>query len=342
MEPIRRIQRLEQFKLLGDPRRLLILQKLMSGPQTLSSLGKALGEHPARVRHHLKLLEQAGFIELVEVRTGRGFTEKYYYAHAQALIYHGLILPEVFQQEHSGGARPIVALGSHDLALELLAEQMRGDPACPNLLVLPVGSLDGLIALRQGLGQLAGVHLYDPTSGDYNLPYVRRIFPDRPVRVVSFVERTQGLLLPPGNPLNLKEVSDLARPGVQLMNRNPGSGTYLWLHQEIRRLGITQQQIRGWENQVVTHSEMGEAIARGKANAGIGLQAVAAPFGLDFVPLFEERFDLVLLESLVQDPAGKTLLEWLNDQGFRRQVAQLDGYNPSKMGEIRLLTGASG
>lgn len=336
MEHIHRIEHTEHLKLLGDPRRLLLLKKLMSGPQTLSSLGKALGEHPARVRHHLKLLENAGFIELVELRAVRGYVEKYYHARAQAWIYHGLILPEAIQAKEAASIGQIVALGSHDLALEMLAEQMKEDPTGPDLHVLPVGSLDGLISLRHGLGHLAGTHLWDAEDREYNLPFVKRIFPDRAMRVIAFVERSQGLLLPPGNPLQVKGVEDLGKPGVRLVNRNLGSGTALWLDQALCNAGLEPKAVQGYDERVETHSELAKTIAQGRANAGVGLQVVAAPFGLDFIPLFRERYDLVMPLSLAESPMGRYLLDQLKRQEFRREVRQLDGYFPERMGEILL------
>ena len=149
MNQLRRIQDFEHLKILADARRLAILRLLMAKQATLSQLGQALGEHPARVRHHLKQLEKAGLVELVDTRVVRGFVEKYYRARARAFLLQELILPDDPKRE------TITVLGSHDLALEALAERLR-EQSSMDLLVLPVGSLDGLIALRQGSAQLAG------------------------------------------------------------------------------------------------------------------------------------------------------------------------------------------
>jgi putative molybdopterin biosynthesis protein len=175
MFPIRPIQTFEQIKLLADPRRLDILRRLMSAPASLTQLGAALGEHPAWVRHHLKQLEAAGLVELVETRLQAGVTEKFYRARAGGLLLQQTILPE-------DPARPTVVFsGSHDLAVELLAETL-----APHftILTMPVGSLDGLVSLRQNLCHLSGCHLLD-ADGEYNLPFVRRFFPDRAIQIIT-------------------------------------------------------------------------------------------------------------------------------------------------------------
>ncbi|HSO27577.1 MAG TPA: substrate-binding domain-containing protein, partial [Anaerolineales bacterium] len=210
MEDLRRIQKLENIKLLADARRLEILRFLMAAPETLSTLGHKLGEHPARVRHHLKALEDAGFVELVAEEPARGFTKKFYRACARAFLLQELILPDL-------GERPLTVIGSHDLALDLLAERMRDEFA---LFSLPVGSLDGLVALRQGVGHLAGSHLFDDASGEYNRPIVRLLFPDRPVHLFTLAHRVQGLLTAPGNPRRIQSLTDVAERNLTFINRN--------------------------------------------------------------------------------------------------------------------------
>ena len=178
------------------------------------------------------------------------------------------------------------------------------------MLTLPVGSLDGLVNLRQGLCHLAGAHLLDET-GDYNTSYVHHLFPDRPVKMVTLAYRTQGLLLAEGNPKGIHSITDLTRKNVTFINRNPGSGTRLWLDREIHRLGLTPNLIRGYMDFVHTHSESADAVQSGKADAALGIQAAAHQHGLDFIPLFEERYDLVipveqvkLVHPLVGHPAN--------------------------------------
>jgi putative molybdopterin biosynthesis protein len=324
------LQHLHDFshlKLLGDEHRLEILRLLMAGPQTLSSLGKTLGQHPAQVRHHLKKLESAALVELVETRLVGGYVEKYYQARARAFVFHEMILPAF------AGLEALVFLGSHDLAWESLAQAASSGPHRNRVLSLPVGSLDGLVALRQGLAQIAGIHLLDLESGEYNLPFVRRFFPDRPVEVYTLAHREQGLLVQPGNPLGLRQLSDLARPGLTFINRKRGSGTRLWLDRALVESGLVPDQIIGYANEVDTHTEAALAVSHGRAQAALALHAAAAHFNLGFIPLFQERYDLVIPREFVHTPALQPLLDLLNSHQFQRQAGQLTGYDTHHSGE---------
>ena len=324
MEPLRQIQKIEQMKVLGDSRRLVILQRLMAGPETLSTLGKALGEHPARVRHHLKILEKAGLVELVATQPVRGFVEKYYQAKAQAFAFNGLILPYAGKN----GRETVVAIGSHDLALEMLAERT-------GMLTLSVGSLEGLLALRQGNATIAGCHLLDPDSGEYNLPFVKHFFPDRMVSLFTLCYREQGLIVAPGNPKGIRSLEDLSRPEITLANRIQGSGTRIWLDRQLQRLGIPTSSVRGYDKTIQTHTALAESIASGQADTGLGLRAAAQQAGLDFIPLFEERYDLVVPEEQLDNPALSVVLDRLSSGPFRKLMAGLGGYNPERAGERR-------
>jgi putative molybdopterin biosynthesis protein len=329
MGRIQQIHNLELFKILGNPRRINILRRLMTRAETLSSLGKLLGEHPARVRHHLKLLEQAGLIEMVEARQKRGVIEKYYRAKASAFHYQGIILPGGQIEKNE----PLVILGSHDLAIELLEEESQPEPGRPRVLSLPTGSLDGLIALRQGQGHLAGCHIYDEYSGEYNLPQVRLLFPDRRVRVFTLAHREQGWIVAPQNPLQISTVEDLQREDIRLVNRNPGSGTRIWLDQQLRKAGLQPEQTRGYTCEVNTHTAVARAVLEGSADVGLGLRAAADQLGLDFIPLFHERFDLVIPEDFMHNPMIQVLLNHLQSQQFRQAVAEMPGYDTSHTGE---------
>lgn len=329
MDPIQRIQNLEQIKTLSDPRRLAILQMLMRGPETLTSIGKILGEHPARVRHHLKQLEAIGLIELVETRTQRGFIEKYYQAKARAFIFNEMILPQhpMYPQE------TIVAAGSHDLALELLARSLAGEEKKERILTIPVGSLEGLIALRQGKAQLAGSHLIDVASEEYNLSYVRHLFPDRSVTLFTLAYREQGLMVPPGNPKGIRGLQDLGREDVTFINRNRGSGTRVWLDQQIDKIGLDLRHLKGYEQEVRTHIQVAEAIQTGSADVGLGLQAAAQQYQLDFIPLFQERYDLVIPLEMLDNRLLTRLLDYIQSGAFRQDANALGGYDTTHSGD---------
>lgn len=327
MKPIERLSTFDQLKILSDPHRLAILKQLMAGPATLSQLGRKLGEEPSWIRHHLKMLEAAGLVELVETRVSDGYIEKYYQSKAHAFLLQELLLPEAH------GKRMVVLSGSHDLALELLAGST-GDKL--DIFTLPVGSLDGLVALRQGMCSATGCHLYDSASGDFNSPYVRHFFPDQAMVLLTLAYREQGLIVQEGNPLQIRGLEDLTK-NVRYINRNRGSGTRIWLDQQLGRLGIAPGQIIGYANEARTHSEVADAIQNGPAQAGLGIHAAAAAHSLGFVPLFQERYDLVVPRETTVDQQLSPLFNTLCSGTFRHAVESLVGYDVTHMGDQIIL-----
>jgi len=325
MPDLARLRSYEHLKLVADPRRLAILQHLMAAPATLTQLGQALGEHPAWIRHHLRRLEDAGLVELVETRRVHGAEERYYRARAGGYLLQELILPQ------TSGRPVIVFSGSHDLAVERLAAELA---PYVDVLTLPVGSLNGLANLRLGLGHLAGCHLFDP-QGEYNLSFVRALFPDRPVHLITLAHRVQGLMLAAGNPKRIRGLSDLARPDVTFLNRNAGSGTRLWFDHQLKALSLTPSAIHGYNSTASTHTACAQSIASGEADAALGLQAAAAAHNLAFVPLFHERYDLVVPHDQLE--AVGPLMDRLNDGTFRRWAESLTGYEMAHAGEEIML-----
>ena len=321
MLPIQSLHKFEQLKLLADPRRLAVLRLLMAGPASLTNLGEVLGVHPARVRHHLKKLETAGLVELVETHVRSGVVEKFYRASASGFIFQEIILPE------NPKSPVLVFSGSHDLAMEMLAKQLSKHLT---VLTLPVGSLDGLVILRQNMCSFTGTHLLD-VSGEYNLPYIRHFFPDRAMKVVTLAYREQGLMVAEGNPKTIHSLADLARRDVIFINRNPGSGTRLWLDRQLQAEHIFIDNIHGYAKSVNTHTECATLVRTGKVDAAIGLRAAAHQVGLGFIPLFHERYDLVFESERAR--ALAPLLDTLQTGKFRRGIEALTGYETMHTGE---------
>ena len=320
MKKVESINSFDRIKLLADSRRMDVLRLLMASPATLTHLARTMKQSPAWVRHHVLALESADLIEVSEVRRTGKVMEKFYRAKADALYLREIILPKTKKPA-------VIFSGSHDLALEGIAEQLSKHVT---LLSLPVGSLDGLVNLRQGLCQISGSHLLD-ASGEYNTPFVRHLFPDRDVEVITLAYRTQGLMLASGNPKNVKKISDIAKPNIRFVNRNAGSGTRLWFDVEIRRLKIPPEKINGYDEVVKTHSDAASAVQSGRADAALGLQAAAHQHGLDFIPLFEERYDLVLPRE--NEKTLSPLLDYLQTANFRAELNVLTGYNSAHSGE---------
>jgi putative molybdopterin biosynthesis protein len=325
MYPIRHLDSFQHLKLLADPRRLKILKRLMEGSASLTILGKELGEHPAWIRHHLLQLEAAGMVELVETRVQSGVVEKFFRAKAGGYQVQELIIPN--DPSHPS----IIFSGSHDLAIELLA-----DILSPHfhLLYMPVGSLDGLMTLRGNIAHISGCHLLDET-GEYNLPFIRHIFPDREMEVITLAYREQGMMTAPGNPKSICAIADLANNDVTFANRNPGSGTRLWLDQNLIKFHIPANQINGYSTSYHTHTECARLISEGLVDASIGLRAAAHSFNLSFVPLFHERYDLVFPAQL--SIAISPLLDTVQTTGFRHKMDNLVGYETIHTGEKLIL-----
>lgn len=324
MKKVESIHSFGNIKLLADPRRMDILRLLMASPATLTHLARTMKQSPAWIRHHILALESANLIEVSEIRKTGKITEKFYRAKSDALFLQEIILPKTKKPA-------VIFSGSHDLALDGIAEYLQKHVT---LLSMPVGSLDGLVNLRQGLCQISGSHLLDE-SGEYNTPFVRHFFPDRDVEIVTLAYRTQGLMFVSGNPLGIKKIADIAKPDVHFVNRNAGSGTRLWFDAELRKLKIPADKINGYDQVVKTHSDAASAIQTGKADAALGLQAAAHQQGLGFIPLFEERYDLVLPRE--NEKTLLPLLEYLNTSTFRAELNALTGYTSTHSGEqIRL------
>ncbi len=297
-----------------------IVRLLMDSPSTLTQLAQTLKQSPAWVRHHILALESGDLIEVSEVRRTGKVTEKFYRAKGGAFLLQEIVLPK--------SKKPAVIFsGSHDLALEEIAEHLSKHIA---MLSLPVGSLDGLINLRQGLCQISGSHILDET-GEYNTPTVRHLLPDRNVEMVTLAYRTQGLIIAMDNPKGIRNISDIARKDVKFINRNAGSGTRLWLDAELKKQNINPAAINGYDFTVKTHSEAALLISLKKADASIGLQAAAFQHELGFIPLFEERYDLVLPRE--NEKALSPLLDYLQTVSFRTKLTTLPGYNTAHSGE---------
>jgi putative molybdopterin biosynthesis protein len=197
-----------------------------------------------------------------------------------------------------------------------------------------VGSLGGLVALRRGEAHLAGSHLLDPETGEYNLSYIQQYLPDTPVKVLALVGREQGLLVPKGNPKDIRSLEDLARPDVSFVNRQRGAGTRVLLDYHLGLKGIEASAIRGYQQEEYTHLAVAAAVASGRADSGMGIAAAAQALDLDFVPLFDERYDLVIPVEYYQGQLLAPLFQVLQEPAFRQAVAQMPGYDVSVMGEL--------
>ena len=230
--------------------------------------------------------------------------------------------------------RTIFCIGSHDLTLDLMSQFLAEHDR--RLASANVGSQGGLIALRRGEAHLAGSHLLNPETGEYNISYIRQYLPNIPVRVVALVGRDQGLMVRRGNPKGVKGLEDLGRPEVQFVNRQRGAGTRVLLDYHLNRMSIQPERIAGYSQEEYTHLGVAAAVASGRADCGMGIAAAAQALDLEFIPLFQERYDLVIPKPFAEDALLAPLFEVLTDRRFREAVAQLPGYDVSVMGIVVL------
>ncbi len=230
--------------------------------------------------------------------------------------------------------KTIFCIGSHDLTLDLLAQFLADHER--RLASANVGSQGGLVALRRGEAHLSGSHLLDPKDGSYNISYIRQYMPNIPVKVVALVRRDQGLIVRKGNPKEVKSLGDLSRHEVQFVNRQRGAGTRVLLDYHLNLSGMTPDSILGYNQEEYTHLGVAAAIASSRADCGLGIAAAAQALDLDFIPLFQERYDLVIPKQHAENQLLAPLFDLLTDRGFREAVSQLMGYDVSVMGTIIL------
>lgn len=224
--------------------------------------------------------------------------------------------------------------GSHDLALTWLAAHFPEVTPRFTLQLGFSGSLGGLIALEQGQADLAGCHLWDEETDCYNAPYVRRLLPGRRVALLTLAFRRLGLITLPGNPLGLRGLADLLKPGLRFINRQPGSGTRVWLDATLRRMNIDSERITGYATERLTHSDVARAVAEGQADVAFGLETAALTMGLDFIPLVTEPYELAIPEENMDLPALKRLAEWLATPEAKQAIAALGGYETGQTGQV--------
>ncbi|MFO7772351.1 MAG: substrate-binding domain-containing protein [Dehalococcoidia bacterium] len=236
------------------------------------------------------------------------------------------------------GRNTINIVGSHDLALNILIDLFNKHSSDDTeIQVTNAGSLGGLIALQQERAHLAGIHLLDEETEEYNYPYIKRILPGIEVAVVHLVYRIQGLMFPPGNSKQIKGIADLARPDITFVNRQKGAGTRVLLDINLHRLGIPVSKIKGYEREMNTHVGAGLRVSQGEADVALGIEAAARSCDLDFLPLFRERYDLVMPRANYGSRLLAPLLNTVVSDEFRAVIDRVGGYDTSETGTVTYL-----
>jgi len=230
--------------------------------------------------------------------------------------------------------RAILCTGSHDLSIDVLGDELKRNFAGMKIAASNVGSLGGLLSLQRGETHIAGTHLLDATTGDYNIPDITRSIPHTPVVLIHLVRRQQGLLVQSGNPKGIEQLKDLTRRDVTFVNRQSGSGTRVLLDYQLQQSRLDPRSIRGYEREEFTHMAVAVAIASHLADVGLGVKSAAQALGLDFIPIDEEEYDLLFRRSFFDSEAGAKLLQVVRSGDFRNAVEALGGYDARASGEI--------
>ncbi|HAG07281.1 MAG TPA: molybdopterin biosynthesis protein, partial [Peptococcaceae bacterium] len=225
-------------------------------------------------------------------------------------------------------------IGSHDIALDVLANFLKVRYPEAGLSSAHVGSLGGLLALQRGEAHMAGTHLLDEETGEYNVSYIKKYLAGRRVVLVNLAYREQGFIVAPGNPKSIEGFGDLARDDVRFVNRQRGAGTRVLLDYHLKQLGIDPRSINGYTREEYTHMAVAAAVAGGACDVGLGIRAAAAALGLGFVPVAQERYDLCIPEEFWRTPQITRVMEVLADPAFQDAVHRLGGYDLRDCGKI--------
>lgn len=228
----------------------------------------------------------------------------------------------------------IVVMGSHDPLIDELADMLHRADRGMSLSSTHVGSMGGIMAIKRGEAHLAGCHLLDTQSGKYNLSFMRKYFPEGGAYLVSCVGRLQGLMLAKGNPLRIARFSDIARSGIRYVNRQKGSGTRVLADYLCAESGISPDSIYGYDREELTHTSVAAQIAAGSADAGMGIYSAAKLYGLDFLPVCTEEYDLIVSKAAWDTEPVQRLLGVLKSAEFADRLSEMGGYTLSEPGEI--------
>lgn len=228
----------------------------------------------------------------------------------------------------------IVITGSHDITIDLLANRIKQINPVISIASTNVGSIGGLMALKQQEAHIAGCHLLDEATGEYNISYIRKMLPDRKIVLLNLVHRQQGLIVAKGNPKEIKGLGDLLRKDISFVNRQQEAGTRVLLDFKLRELGLSPEAISGYERVEFTHLAVASAVAGGSADVGLGILAAAKALDLDFIPVAEERYDMAIPEEVFNSPLLQPLIVTIKSAGFKQDVEASGGYSIRDTGKV--------
>ncbi|MBP1744374.1 MAG: putative molybdopterin biosynthesis protein [Firmicutes bacterium] len=228
----------------------------------------------------------------------------------------------------------LVSIGSHDVIMDVAADLMSLREKQYVLSSSHVGSMGGILALRNGETHMAPIHLLDEETGEYNVSYIRKYIKDTDISLIKCVKRIQGLMVKKGNPMNINSLNDIAEVKARFVNRQRGSGTRLLLDYNMKKLNIAPVDISGYEREEFTHLKVAAAVAAGDADCGLGVYSAAVLMDLDFIPLCHEEYDLAVPTKFLQDDKVKEFIEVIRSDKFISELNRLGGYEHEGIGRV--------
>ncbi|PIC69416.1 hypothetical protein CSV77_14090 [Sporosarcina sp. P16b] len=226
-----------------------------------------------------------------------------------------------------------IIISGQDLSLDIMASHIEESGLFRPLRSFS-GSLNSLIKMYQGQADIVSTHLFDGETGEYNVPYIKRLLTGRSYMVINLLGRKAGLYVQKDNPKNLQDWSDLGQSGVRLVNREKGSGARVLLDEQLRLVGITTRSIIGYDDEELNHMAVATRIASGQADVGVGIEKTARLINVDFIPLIQEQYDLVLIKTPENEQLRGLIVETLNSASFKEKLAAIGGYDLTKTGTI--------
>jgi putative molybdopterin biosynthesis protein len=251
----------------------------------------------------------------------------------------GVKLPATLLRSEDELTHRINIVGSHDLSLDVLRDMMKGTHPGIDLVSAHVGSLGGILAIQKGIIDIATTHILDEEQRIYNVPAATKYLEGRSYTLIHVAKRIQGLLTAKGNPKNIRTIADLVRDDVIFVNRQFGSGTRILLDMMLKEKAIDRHSIQGYEREESTHAATAVLVKDRIADVGLAIYPVSQIFNLDFIPLMEEDYDLLVTKNFTQDPRFSLLMDLLTSTEFKSRLDELGGYNTKDTGKIKYVSG---
>lgn len=233
--------------------------------------------------------------------------------------------------------RTVHIVGSHDPLLDEAADELKRANPGSFVSSTHVGSMGAILAMQRGEGQLGGVHLLDENDGTYNVSYINKYFPNGGVALVECVQRVQGLMVQKGNPKGITGFADVTRPGLTYVNRQKGAGTRILCDYLLKKNGIDPRALQGYSREELTHTSVAAQIAGGTADCGLGILSAARIYGLDFLPICNEQYDLLVSLNAMENPMVQAFIQTLATEAFAERLKAMGGYELHEPGRIRKL-----